>query len=90
MTKPPECDIIKVQKKERENNTMTKLEKLINRIENNTASRYGLEARRTIRAFRFTAFLRLFVFHKYTGVKMTDTIDGKTVLVYHNGTAITD
>ena len=69
---------------------MTKLEKLINRIENNTASRYGLEARRTIRTFRFTAFLRLFVFHKYTGVEMTDNIDGKTVLVYHNGTAITD
>ena len=69
---------------------MNKLEKLINRIENNTASRYGLEARRTIRAFRLTAFRRLFVFHKYTGVGMPDSIDGKTVLVYHNGTAITD
>lgn len=69
---------------------MNKLEKLINRIENRTASRYGLEARRTIRAFRFTAFLRLFVFHKHTGVEITDSINGKTVLVYHNGTAITD
>ena len=69
---------------------MNKLEKLIKHIEDNTATRYGLEARRTIRAFRFTAFLRLFVFHKHTGVEMTDTINEKTVLVYHNGTAITD
>ena len=69
---------------------MNKLEKFINRLESNTATRYGLEAKRTIRTFRFTAFLRLFVFHKYTGVEMTDTINGKTVLVYHNGTAITD
>ena len=69
---------------------MNKLEKLIQRIEDSTATRYGLEARRTIHAFRFTAFLRLFVFHKHTGVEMTDSINGKTVLVYHNGTAITD
>lgn len=67
-----------------------KLETYINNLENRTARKYGLTCKRTIRVFRWTAFLRMFVFHKYHNVPMSDTIDGHTVLVYHNGTAITD
>lgn len=34
------------------------MKKLIEKIENNTARRYGLEAKRTIRVFRMTEKIR--------------------------------
>ena len=74
---------------------MNKLEQYIFNLEDRAVAQYGLDNRRTRFIYRYTAFLRLFIFHRYyvgdvNAHNLPETIDGHTVLEYRKGWVITD
>ena len=73
----------------------TKLEQYILNLEDRAVAQYGLDNRHTHLIYRYTALLRLFVFHRYyvgdVNVRdLPETMDGHTVLEYRKGWVITD
>lgn len=73
----------------------TKLEQYILNLEDRAVAQYGLDNRRTRLIYRYTAFLRFFVFHRYyvgdVNVRdLPETMNGHTVLEYRKGWVITD
>ena len=73
----------------------TKLEQYIRNLEDRAVAQYGLDNHCTHLIYRYTAFLRLFVFHRYyvgdvNVCDLPEMMDGHTVLEYRKGWVITD